>query len=175
MATTDELLAWRKEFPSLDGCVHMISHSLGAMPARAAAHLAEVAELWSRRSITAWEQWLPEVDRAAARIGRLLGAPEGTVIMNQNVSTIEAVLASCFEYRPERREVVYDDHNFPSVSYVWKAEERRGAEVVVVPSLAGAPAARLDALLDAITERTLVVPISHVNFRTAYIQDVRRI
>src|SRR5262252_4342531 len=104
MATTDDLLAWRKEFPSLDSCVHLISHSLGAMPARAALYLGEVAELWSRRSITAWEEWLPELDRAAARVGRLLGAPEGTVIMNQNVSTIEAMLASCFDYGPERRE-----------------------------------------------------------------------
>src|SRR5215470_14193351 len=177
MATTanEDLLAWRKEFPSLEGCVHLISHSLGAMPARAADALREVADLWTTRSITAWEEWLPEVDRAAARIGKLLGAPAGTVIMNQNVSTIEAVLASCFEYRPERNEVVYDDHNFPSVSYVWKEEERRGAKVVVVRSEDGAPGARLEALLDAITERTLVVPISHVNFRTSYIQDAKRI
>jgi len=175
MAITDRLLEWRREFPSLDGCVHMISHSLGAMPAKASAALAEVAELWARRSITAWEEWLPEVDRAAARIGKLLGAPAGTVIMNQNVSTIESVLASCFDYAPARNEVVYDDHNFPSVSYVWKAEERRGARVVVVRSEEGAPAARVEALLDAITERTLVVPISHVNFRSSYIQDARRI
>ena len=78
----DELLEWRKEFPSLEGCVHLISHSLGAMPRRAADDLAEFARLWVERSITAWEVWLPEVERAGARIGRLLGAPEGTVTMN---------------------------------------------------------------------------------------------
>ena len=186
MATTadarpdDELLAWRKEFPSLEGCVHLISHSLGAVPARAAEALREMTDLWARKSITAWEDWLPEVDQAAARIGRLLGAPADTVIMNQNVSTIEAMLASCFDYaqapgRNERNEIVYDDHNFPSVSYVWKAEERRGARCVVVRSEEGAPAARLEAILAAITERTLVVPISHVNFRTAFIQDAKAI
>lgn len=175
MSPPDDLLRLRKEFPSLEGCCHMISHSLGAMPARAGEHLATLAELWSRRSITAWDEWLPEVDRAAARIGRLLGAPEGTVTMNQNVSTISAVLASCLEYGPDRDEVVFDDHNFPSVSYVWKAEERRGAKVHIVASEPGETAARLDDLLAAITERTVVVPISHVNFRTSHIQDARRI
>jgi kynureninase len=176
MTTTDPLLEWRKEFPSLEGCVHLISHSLGAMPRGAAAALVEFGRLWSEKSITAWEDWLPEVDRAAARIARLLGAPAGTVIMNQNVSTIEAVLASCFDYDGPRNKVVYDEHNFPSVSYVWKAEERRGARVVVVPVERPddlcVPVERLCAAIDA---ETLVVPISHVLFKSACIQDVKSI
>ncbi|HKA86424.1 MAG TPA: aminotransferase class V-fold PLP-dependent enzyme [Haliangiales bacterium] len=173
---TDSLLEWRKEFPSLEGCVHLISHSLGAMPRRAADALAEFGRLWTERSITAWDVWLPEVDAAAARIARLLGAPAGTVIMNQNVSTIESVLASCFDYAAPRNKVVYDEHNFPSVSYVWKAEERRGARVVVVP--AERPddvCVAAERLCAAIDEETLVVPISHVLFKTACIQDVKRI
>ncbi len=162
----DELERWRVEFPSLDGCVHMISHSLGAMPRGVSDALAELADLWRTRSITAWEVWLPEVDRAAARIGKLLGAPAGSVVMNQNVSTIEAVLASCFDWRPGKDRVVYDDGNFPSVSYVWKGEERRGARVEVVP---------VDRLVGSIDESTVVVPISHVNFRTSFVQDVKAI
>jgi hypothetical protein len=118
--------------------------------------MREYLDLWAQRSITAWEVWLPEVDRAAARIERLLGAPAGTVTMNQNVSTVEAVLASCFDYDGERNEIVYDDQNFPSVSYVWKAEERRGAKVRIVESRPGATAVDTEALCAAITERTLV-------------------
>jgi len=171
----DEVRRWRREFPSLEGCVHMISHSLGAMPRRAVEAMREYTDLWAQRSITAWEVWLPEVDRAAARIERLLGAPAGTVTMNQNVSTVEAVLASCFDYDGERNEIVYDDQNFPSVSYVWKAEERRGAKVRIVESRPGATAVDTEALCAAITERTLVVPISHVVFRTGHVQDARRI
>jgi len=172
----DDLLVWRREFPSLETCVHLISHSLGAMPRKAADALAEYAQLWAERSITAWDPWLAEVDRAAGRVARLLGAPDGTVIMNQNVSTIEAVLASCFDYGGARNKVVYDAYNFPTVSYVWKAEERRGARVVVVP--AETPddlAVSAERLCAAIDEETLVVPISHVLFKTAYIQDVKRI
>jgi kynureninase len=164
----DDLLEWRQEFPSLDECVHLISHSLGAVPRGTAEDLRAFADLWARRSITAWEEWLPEVDRAAARIAKLLGAPAGTVIMNQNVSTVQAVLASCFDYAPERNVVLYDELNFPSVSYVWKAEERRGARVKIV-------APTTEAILDAVDERTLVVPISHVLFKTSKILDAKRI
>jgi kynureninase len=170
----DDLLEWRKEFPSLEGCVHLISHSLGAMPRRAAEHLAEFARLWVERSITAWEEWLPEVDRAGARIGRLLGAPAGTVTMSTNVSTVQAVLASALELRPGKNRVVYSELNFPSVSYVWKAEERRGAEVVIVKSEDGIGVSA-DALCEAIDERTAVVPISHVLFRSSYLQEAQRV
>ncbi len=170
VGSADELLAWRKEFPSLEQCVHLISHSLGATPRRAGEHLAEFARLWSERSITAWEEWIPEIDRAAARIGRLLGAPAGTVTMNQNVSTIEAVLASALEYTPARNKVVYSDMNFPSVSYVWKSEERRGARVEIVAS--DGVGVSTEKLLAAIDEQTVVVPISHVLFRSSFIKDV---
>ena len=129
--------------------------------------------MWEQKSITAWEDWLPEVDRAGERVGKLLGAPDGTVVMNQNVSTIEAVLASCFEYEPNKNKVVYSDLNFPSCSYVWKAEERRGAKVHVVES----DGTRVDTarMCEAIDEQTLVVPISHVLFKSAYIQDAKAI
>jgi kynureninase len=171
----EDVRRWRREFPSLEGCVHLISHSLGAIPRRAVDALREYTDLWAQRSITAWEVWLPEVDRAAARIERLLGAPAGTVTMNQNVSTVQAVIASCLDYDGARDEVVYDDLNFPSVSYVWKAEERRGARVRVVEARPGATAVDVEALCAAITERTLVVPISHVVFKTGHVQDARRI
>jgi kynureninase len=168
-----DLLKWREEFPALEGCVHLISHSLGCIPRRAGEYMAEFIRLWEERSITAWDEWLPEVDRAGARIGKLLGAPKGTVVMNQNVSTVEAVLASCFDYAPERNRIVYSDLNFPTVSYVWKAEERRGAEVHVVES--DGCEVDVERMCAAIDERTLVVPISHVLFKSAYIQDAKTI
>ncbi|HEX2571956.1 MAG TPA: aminotransferase class V-fold PLP-dependent enzyme [Polyangia bacterium] len=174
MTAHDDLLSWRAEFPALETSVYMVSHSLGAMPRRAADDLAEFARLWVERGINAWSEWLPEVERAAERIGRIIGAPTGTVMMATNVSTVQAVVASCLDYRPERPKVVYTELNFPSVSYVWKAEERRGAEVHVVPSDDGmtVDTARI---LEAIDERTLIVPISHVIFRSAAIQDVAAI
>jgi len=170
----DPLLTWRAQFPALETCVHLISHSLGCVPAKAEEDLAEFYDLWRDRSITAWEEWIPEVGRAAARIERIISAPPGTVAMQENVSTAMARLASCFDFTPARNRVVYESLMFPTVSYVWKAEERRGAEVVLVESADGTTV-DADAVCAAIDERTLVVPIQHVVFSSAFIQDVKRI
>ncbi|MBV9947933.1 MAG: aminotransferase class V-fold PLP-dependent enzyme, partial [Myxococcales bacterium] len=73
-----------------------------------------------------------------------------------------------------RRRVVYDDLNFSTVHYVWQAQARRGAEVVVVQGEDGIHPPT-DALLAAIDERTLLVPISHALFRSSGLYDARRI
>ncbi len=169
----DPLLAWRAEFPALEACVHLISHSLGCVPARAEEDLAAFYDLWRDRSIGAWDEWMPELGRAGARIERLISAPAGTVVPQPSVSTAMACVASCFDFAPPRNRVVYEALMFPSVSYVWKAEERRGAEVVVVPGVDGGVDA--DAVCAAIDERTVVVPIQHVVFSTGFVQDVKRI
>ena len=170
----DSLLEYRKHFPALEECVHFISHSLGCVPAKAAADLQEFFDLWRTKSITAWGDWLPEVDRAAERIAKIISAPAETIIMHQNVSSIMAVVASCFEYTPERNKVVYESLQFPTVSYVWQAEQRRGAQCVLVPSRDGMTI-DTDAMCAAIDEKTLLVPISHVVFSSGYIQDAKRI
>jgi kynureninase len=170
----DPLLAWRARFPALEKCVHMISHSLGCVPAQAEEDLAEYFDLWQTRSITAWDEWIPEIGRAAARLERLLSAPAGSVTMHQNVSTVMAVLASCLDYGAGRDKVVYESLMFPTVSYVWKAEERRGAVVELVPSADGTTV-DADAVCAAIDERTIVVPIQHVVFSSGFIQDVKKI
>jgi len=162
----DSLLEYRKQFPALEECVHFISHSLGCVPAQAKEDLLEFFELWRTKSITAWSDWLPEVDRAAERIQKIISAPAGTVTMMHNVSQIMAVLASCFEYTPARNKVVYESQMFPTVSYVWQEEKRRGAQPVVVDS---------DVLVEAIDDKTLVVPTQHVVFSTGFIQDVKKI
>jgi len=171
----DSLLEYRKQFPALEECVHFISHSLGCVPAKAKDDLNEFFELWRTKSITAWSDWLPEVDRAAARIAKIISAPAGTIVMNQNVSTIMAVIASCFEYTPERNKIVYEALQFPTVSYVWQAEERRGARCVLVPAASDGIAIDTDAMCAAIDEHTLAVPMSHVVFSSAYIQDAKKI
>ena len=93
----ESLLEYRKHFPALEECVHFISHSLGCVPAKAKDDLDEFFDLWRTKSITAWSEWLPEVDRAAERIEKIISAPHGTVTMMHNVSQIMATLASCFD------------------------------------------------------------------------------
>ena len=170
----DPLLAYRAKFPALENCVHLISHSLGCVPAQTKEDLGEFFDLWQTKSITAWGDWLPEVDRAAARIGKIISAPASSVTMLPNVSTIMAVLASCFEYTPKRNKIVYEALMFPTVSYVWQEEKRRGANCVVVPSVDGITI-DVDTMCAAIDEHTVAVVMQHVVFSSAYIQDAKKI
>src|SRR5919201_271493 len=98
---------------------------------------------------------------------RLIGAPPGTVSMHQNVTLAEAVVVSCFGFRGDRRRIVYEQGNFPSVRYLYQAQARNGAEIVVAPDDAG--------VVEAIDERTLLVPVTHVLFKTGRIQNVEAI
>ena len=86
-AAQDALLEWRKEFPILGSTTYMISHSLGAMPERTRARMAEYAETWASRGIRAWEEgwWMMPIT-VGDLVGRIIGAGEGEVVMHQNVS-----------------------------------------------------------------------------------------
>jgi len=163
-----DLLDYRGEFPILARATYLINHSLGAMPAEAERRLGEYARTWSTRGIRAWgEGWWDLPLTVGDQIGRLIGAPTSTVVMHQNVTIAEAVVLSCFRLDGERRRIVYEEGNFPSVRYLYQAQTRHGAEIVVVPEG--------DSVADAIDERTLLVPISQVLFRTGEIQDVEAI
>ena len=170
-----ELLALRSEFPILERTTYLISHSLGAMPRGVRDRLAEYAEIWATRGIRAWaEGWWSSPVETGNLVARIIGAPAGSVVMHQNVSVIEGLIASCLEFRPSRNRVVYSALNFPSVMYVWEAQRRRGAEIVSVPSRDGVTVDTQD-MLAAIDERTLIVPLSHVLFQGGYIQDLAAI
>jgi kynureninase len=107
-------------------------------------------------------------------LGALMNAPANSVSIHQNVTTCEAVVASCFDFSGKRNKIVYSDMNFPSVMYFWEAQRQLGARVQMVQTDDGitVPTERL---LDAIDEQTLIVPISHVIFRSAYINDAKAI
>jgi len=158
--------AYRDRFPILQDCVYLINHSLAAMPAAVEERLAEYARAWKTRGIRAWaEGWWQLPLTVGDQVGRIVGAPPGSVVMHQNVTVAEAVVLSCFDLQPPRNRIVYEEGNFPTVRYLYQAA--RGAEVVVVPE--GEP------LQDAIDERTLLVPFQHVLFKTSEIQDVEAV
>lgn len=167
----DDLLKWRDEFPILGTCTHLISHSLGAMPRGAFARMQEYADTWNTRGIRAWEDsWWDLPVTTGDLLAPILGASPGSVVMHPNVSVAMALVLSCFDIRPPRNRIVYSDMNFPSVMYVNEQHTRLGAEIVTVASDDGI-GVDLDRLLAAIDERTLLVPISHVLFRSGFIQD----
>jgi kynureninase len=159
---------FRERFPILAETTYLISHSLGPMPQGARDRLEEYADTWASRGVRAWaEGWWDMSLTVGDRIARLIGAPPGSTVMHQNVTIAEAVVLSAFTFAGERRRIVYEEGNFPSVRYLYQAQAERGAEIVVCPDDA--------AVVDAIDERTLLVPITHVLFKTSEIQDVESI
>src|SRR4051812_16347046 len=136
------------------------------MPAAAEERVLEYAHSWNTRGVRAWEEgWWDLPLTVGDQIGRLIGAPPGSVSMHQNVTIAEAIVISCFGFDGPRRRIVYEDGNFPSVRYLYQAQ--RGADILV--------AAHDEGVIEAIDERTLLVPVTHVLYKTGAIQDVEAI
>ena len=172
---TDHLLEYRPEFPILERTTYLISNSLGAMPRGVYDAMKGYADTWALRGVRAWEErWWMLAAEVGDKIGALMNAPKGSVSTHQNVTTCQAVVASCFDFSGKRNKVVYSDMNFPSVMYFWEAQQSRGARVHMVKTDDGITVP-LDRMLDAIDETTLLVPMSHVIFRSAFIQDAKAI
>jgi kynureninase len=173
---TDPLLVFRSEFPILERTTYLVSHSLGAMPRTVADRLAEYVDTWAELGVRAWANgWWEMPIEAANEIAPLLGAASGEVAMVPNVSIGQAVVMSALDYAAPRDRIVMTELDFPSVRYVYdQLAPRLGAKVVVVPSDDGVSIDE-DRLLSAIDERTALVAISHVLFRSAYILDVESI
>jgi kynureninase len=171
----DKLLSWRGEFPILDRTTYMISNSLGAMPRGVYDKMRAYADSWAERGVRAWEEgWWEMAVGVGDKIAPLIGAQSGEISLHQNVTLTQAVIASCFDFRGPRNKVVMVELEFPSIQYFYHEQRRRGARVEVVPA-PDPVRIDLEKLLAAIDETTLLVPISQVLFRSAYIVDARAI
>jgi kynureninase len=172
---SDPLLRYRAEFPILERTNYLISNSLGAMPRGVYDAMKGYADTWATRGVRAWEErWWMLGAEVGDELGAIMHAPAGSVSTHQNVTTCQAVVASCLDFSGRRNKVVYTDLNFPSVMYFWEGQRGYGARVHMVKTDDGitVPTERL---LEAIDDETLVVPVSHVIFRSAYINDAQAI
>jgi kynureninase len=174
MAERDPLLRWRSEFPILQSTTYLINNSLGAMPRDVHDAVHDYADTWATRGVRAWEEsWWQLAAEVGNEIGALLGAERNTVSCHQNVTTCQAIVASCLDFSGRRNKVVYSDLNFPSVMYFWEAQRQRGARIQMVAS--DGVHVDTERMLAAIDEETAIVPMSHVIFRSSYIQDAAAI
>ena len=167
------LLALREEFPILEKTNYLVSNSLGPMPHTVPARLVEYAHDWGEFGVKAWQRgwWERPVD-VGNEIAPLLNAGEGEVVMMPNVTIAQTAVLSAIDFPKGRDTVVMTELDFPSVRYAYEEMARRlGARVVVVRSDDGITIAR-DKMLSAIDERTRLVAISHVLFRSAFLMDV---
>lgn len=175
LATEADIRHWRSEFPIVETCTYLVSHSLGAMPRKAATYLQAFADAWSTRGVRAWHEGWWDVGRETGNIlAPILGVATNTISMHQNVTVAQGIIGSCFTYDGPRRRIVMSELEFPSNHYLFEGFRRYGAEIVYVPS---ADPIRLDLqrFLDAIDDRTVLVPLSLVLFKSAGITDAQAV
>jgi kynureninase len=168
----DDLVPYRAEFPILERTTYLISNSLGAMPRAVFDAVHGYASTWAERGVRAWEEsWWMLAAEVGDEIGALMNAPKGSVSTHLNVTTCQAIVASCLDFSGRRNKVVFSDLNFPSVMYFWNAQPGARVEMVATDGIR----VPTEKLLAAIDEETLIVPMSHVVFRSAYINDAKAI
>jgi len=173
---TDPLLRFRAEFPTLERCTYLVSNSLGAMPRAARDGLAAYADEWTERGVRAWaDAWWELPVRVGDAVAPLMGAPAGSVAMTPTVTLAHAAVVSALPYDGGRDTIVMTALDFPSVRYAVEAlATRMGARVVVVGSDDGVTV-DAERVCAAIDERTRLVAVSHVLFRSAFVLDAARI
>ena len=171
MSVHDDLLARRSDYPILEKKTYLINNSLGAMHRGVRDSLVDYADKWANDGVEAWHDWLPFMTEVADLVGAVIGAPPGTTVMHQNVASLLAAVASCFGFTGPRNRVVTTAMDWPGSHYLWTEHARYGADLVVVPTDDGIG---VDAqrVVDAIDDRTLVVSVSHVLFKSSYVMDL---
>jgi len=172
----DELSKWRKEFPIVEKTVYLVSHSLGAMPRGVYDKMQEYADIWATRGVRAWGEGWWEMPRTVGNmLAKIIGAEDDSIVMHQNVSIVQSLILSCFEPDSKRNKIVYEELNFPSVMYVYEAHARGGRFRIETVESDDGMTIDLQKMLDAIDEQTLLIPISHVVFKSAFLQDAKAI
>lgn len=152
------------------GTIYLDGNSLGPLPLAARERVAALLEKeWGDELIEAWNTagWIEQPRRVGDRIGRLIGAPEGTVVMGDSLSIkVYQALAAALELNPERRVVLSDDGNFPSDLYMAEGLIRsldKGYRLETV-----AP----EQVEAAIDERVAVLMLTEVDYRTGRLHDM---
>ena len=156
-----------------EGVVYLDGNSLGPLPLAARDRVARLlCDEWGEMLIRGWNEagWMDAPARVGERIGGLIGAAPGTVVMGDTLSIkVYQALAAALELRPGRRVVLSDHGNFPSDLHIAKGLMRtlgRGHALRLV-----AP----EAVEEALDEDVAVLMLTEVDYRTGRLHDMARL
>ena len=172
-----DLLSYRDEFPVLERKAYLISASLGPVSRGAQRYLQEYVDAWADEGAPdpVWmDHVFPRMREVKRTFATMVGADPAEVAITTNVSMALSTIASCLEFGGDRRKLILSELDFPTDGHVWLAQERRGAEVVWLPSPDGLTVP-LEAYADAIDERTAAVCINRVLYRSSTLVDAKEI
>ncbi|WP_434053475.1 MAG: kynureninase [Roseibium sp.] len=170
---TDVLARKKDAFSIPEGVIYLDGNSLGVLPKHVPDRIADViATEWGTSLIRAWNthSWIDLPQRTGDRIGRLIGAPDGTVVACDSTSVnVFKVLSAALSLNPERKIILSDNGNFPTDLYVASGLKEllaRGHELKIV-----APE-EVEASLD---DRVAVMMLTQVDYRTGRVHEMDRL
>ena len=163
----------KHKFELPDGLVYMDGNSLGPLPVGLNTHLDKMLRAeWGSQLIRGWNDagWMEQPTRVGNRIGKLIGAPEGTVVVGDTLSIkVYQALGSALMMRPDRFEILSDTGNFPTDLYMAEGL----IDLVDKPLKLRTVAPEL--IEDAISTDTAVVLLTEVDYRTGRLHDMQAI
>jgi kynureninase len=166
----DALAPLRGRFSLPEGVIYLDGNSLGALPVATPGRVAEVvAREWGAGLIRSWNDagWMAMPARVGDKIGRLVGAAPGSVMVGDSTSVnIFKLLGAALAARPGRRVIVSEARNFPTDLYIAEglaALLEQGHELRLVGA---------EGLADAIGDDVAVVMLTHVNYHTGAMHDM---
>ena len=167
---TSDFAATRAQFDLPEGIIYLDGNSLGPLPRAAAARVARtVTEEWGQMLITGWNRagWMDQPSRVGDRVGRLIGAEPGSVVMGDTLSIkVYQALASAFEMNPTRKVVLSDTGNFPSDLYMAQGLCRTLGPDYQLKTVAP------EDVLAALDDSVAVMMITEVDYRTGRRHDM---
>jgi kynureninase len=169
--------AYRAEFPVVERKSYLISASLGPVSRRAKTELGEYLRAWEDMGAPepVWfEVIFPKLREVKELFGRLVGVTADDLAVTTNVSMALSSIVSCLDFSGERNRIVMTELDFPTDAHVFRAQERLGAEVVVLESPDGLTVP-LESFAQAIDERTALVCVNRVLYRSSALLDAKEV
>jgi cysteine desulfurase / selenocysteine lyase len=163
---------YRAEFPLVQASTYLNHAAVSPISRRvsnAITGLLEDVQLYGARH---FDEWIERVESARLSAARLLNADSQEIAFVPNTSAAISVFANALEWETGS-EVVSVEGEFPTNYYPWKALERKGVRLRLVPQSGGE--VRLDLIAGALTSRTKVVAISFVQFLSGYRSDLNEL
>ena len=173
-----DLTAWRDEFPVVERKTYLISASLGPVSNRSRRMLEDYVDAWATKGAPdhVWfEDIFPRMAGLKQSFSSLAGCDPDEVALTTNISIAIATIASCLDPTSERRTIVLSELDFPTDSHVWLAwAKKTGGEIRWLRSSDGLTIP-LEEYERAIDERTALVMVNRVLFRSRAIVDAKAV
>ena len=165
----DPLAFARRRFRLPEGRIYLDGNSLGALPDATPASLLNTAERqWGNDLIASWNEhdWIDWPTRMAAKLAPIVGAKPSELLIADSTSVcLFKLLAAATRARPGRRTIVSQEANFPTDLYVAQGLcDMLDLKLIAVPA---------KEVLNAIDDDTAVVSLTHVDYRSAAVYDMR--